>query len=307
MFEKLITKFKKSPTAEGEQGDDASTGITEVANQAVSVPEDQKKKGSMVIRIIIVLGLAYYGLTEFVLKEDAPEKQEKVVAKKPRKNKNANNDAKKDDAAIADQKPIDPNSEKNSDKAPEKLEEKSPATDVVVEPAKETIKEEVKEVVKEEDKIISSKVIDTNEKNPDPPIENINVLPKNEPVKVNIGESQKDEKQIDKNIDKMIESENASSKTTEVDLKDKIVVEDVYVEPPSYEVIGRGLVYNCKDKFWVCIDKPSYVTCNKNMKYNKSHGKKAECVVQNVYNNSDDCSLVQKYNVNNLKSTDFCN
>jgi hypothetical protein len=173
-----------------------------------------------------------------------------------------------------------------------------------------------------------------------PPIENINMgekpkdmampmaseSPKDNVVKVeepklNLGETKVHEKEIDKQIDMLIEKDNSKDLTKAVtsemvkspdtakaiDLKDKIAVEETYVAPPTYEAAGRGLVYNCTDKFWVCVDKPSYVTCNKNMKYNKSQNKKAECAVVNVYNSQEDCSVIQKYYVSSNKSTEFCN
>ena len=86
------------------------------------------------------------------------------------------------------------------------------------------------------------------------------------------------------------------------------IVDDVAVEtaPPPYDQLGRGLVYNCKDKYWACVDKPAYVTCNKNMKWNKSKGNSAECVVQAIYGSDDDCAKVQKYNVSTSQATTFC-
>jgi len=92
----------------------------------------------------------------------------------------------------------------------------------------------------------------------------------------------------------------------ETKLEDKIVADDVYTPPPVYDQLGRGLVYNCKEKHWACVEKSAYVLCNKNMLWNKSKGKPAECSVQNVYNSDADCNTVQKYNISTSKPTPFC-
>ena len=107
-------------------------------------------------------------------------------------------------------------------------------------------------------------------------------------------------------IDSMDAKEQAGETKKSPNLADKIVADDVYTPPPAYDQLGRGLVYNCKEKFWACIDRTAYINCNKNMKYNKAHGKTAECTVQNVYNSDEDCNTVQKYNVSTNKPTTFC-
>ena len=127
-----------------------------------------------------------------------------------------------------------------------------------------------------------------------------------------IGEKKNIEPQLDKNMDSLIESVDGKDKKPDASaakkssMEDKIVADDIYTSPPAYDQLGRGLVYNCKDKYWSCVDKLSYVACNKNMKWNKDHTKPAECFIQNVYNSDDDCSAVQKYNVSSNKDTAFC-
>ena len=86
----------------------------------------------------------------------------------------------------------------------------------------------------------------------------------------------------------------------------KIAEDAVETPPPAYDQVGRGLVYNCKDKYWACLNKTAYVVCNKNMKWNKSKGESAECVVQNIYSSDEDCAKVQKYNVSTNVATSFC-
>ena len=79
-----------------------------------------------------------------------------------------------------------------------------------------------------------------------------------------------------------------------------------YIAPPSYSRAGRGLVYNCKDKHWACVDKFSYFTCHENHKYNQSRKRKYECVTREVYASIEDCIKVQTYNVNQAKEASFC-
>ena len=44
-------------------------------------------------------------------------------------------------------------------------------------------------------------------------------------------------------------------------MKDKITEQKEYIKPPSYERVGRGLVYNCAGKHWACVNKRSYFSC----------------------------------------------
>lgn len=92
----------------------------------------------------------------------------------------------------------------------------------------------------------------------------------------------------------------------ETSLSSKIETVSEYVNPPKYETLGRGLVYNCKGKHWACVDKENYQVCFKNMKWNADNGKSSECVTQNVYANEDDCGKVQRYNVSTNVETSFC-
>ncbi|MEK6623454.1 MAG: hypothetical protein AABY86_00705, partial [Bdellovibrionota bacterium] len=80
-----------------------------------------------------------------------------------------------------------------------------------------------------------------------------------------------------------------------------------YVAPPTYEELGRGLVYNCKGKHWACINKDAYFLCRDNMKWNSSHSKSKECATINVYATNEDCEQIQLHNINTREKTDFCN
>ncbi len=269
-------------------------------NDGDAPPEDKKKnQTSMIIRVVVVLGLGYLALTEFVIKPDPATEigNSSAKAKKSRK-KNIPGvvDTKTTGTKPTDTKPAE-------EKAPAKKEAE------VVRPVEET-KAPV-ENVNIADKKIEEPVEVVPEKTPTP-IDNTPIVkaPTEEP-KTQVGQVKETENLIDKNIDSLIDTvDNKAGEETpkkkEATLEDKIVADDVYTPPPVYDQLGRGLVYNCKEKYWVCIDKTAYVTCNKNMKWNKSHGKPAECAVANVYNSDDDCGVVQKYNVSTNKPTPFC-
>ncbi len=90
-------------------------------------------------------------------------------------------------------------------------------------------------------------------------------------------------------------------------LEDKIAPPKMeYVEPPDYESLGRGLVYNCKGKHWACVDKRSYFKCRDNQKWSKENTKAPECVTRPVYASYEDCRTIQKYYVNTSFKVDFC-
>jgi hypothetical protein len=79
-----------------------------------------------------------------------------------------------------------------------------------------------------------------------------------------------------------------------------------YVGPPNYENLGRGLVYNCTDKHWSCVDKKSFFQCRDNHAWIRANKKTPECAIKNVYANVKDCQKVQQYYVDNLITMDEC-
>jgi hypothetical protein len=241
----------------------------------------------MMIRVGLVLVIAYFAVDQFLL-QPGSEEAEVVVVPKPKRKK---------------PRPV------------EKVETATATTpDVVAETKVEPIEEKIEtpapiENVNVLDK--ASEEIDTISKeivNVPAQVETPN--PISEPTQtetMNLGEAKEAEKKIDNEIDKMIDADSVKKEDTlAADLNSKIVVEDPYIEPPNYENYGRGLVYSCKDKFWACVDKPAYIQCGKNMKYNKANSKSAECAIVNVYNTNEDCTLIQKYNVSKNIATEFC-
>jgi len=92
---------------------------------------------------------------------------------------------------------------------------------------------------------------------------------------------------------------------TQVDESSKSELKE-YVAPPDYEIAGRGLVYNCQNKHWACIDRENYFKCEKNNRWLSAHKKSAECAAQNVYASDSDCQTTQKYNVQELVKPKGC-
>ena len=288
MLEKFITNIKESlskknsSNKKSESDDDTDEDDSSQKKEAAAT-----SKGSMIVRVLIVLGIAYFAVTEFVLKEE--EAPVVAPAPKPRKKPKKPNDTQENKEQVAAQ--INTEKPKNDSVTPS-------VADVAVPEAQNVAPVENVNIAERPKEEVVTPSIDT-------PVTTETI----KEVKVpKLGETKEKEKEIDKQVDDLIAKVDQKDEpvTKKVELKDKIVVEEAYVEPPSYEEVGRGLVYNCKEKYWVCVDKPSYVTCNKNLNYNKSHDKTAECVTVNVYNSPEDCSIIQKFYVSTNKSTEFC-
>jgi hypothetical protein len=314
MLEKIITDLKKSLSGsskkKGEEDDvesDEDAESQEESEDNDSSDKDKKKaQTSMLIRVLIILGLGYVALDHFVLNSnDGGPTPEEIMARAPKKRKPI---VKKEVAGEGANVSAENASPSSSSPAPS--DEKSNS---------------------EGAGNLESSVSNEEKKN-EAPVENINILDKDQaPVVASEqpnSQAGEDQENIDKRIDRLIETadqnepkapaveevfvpnssaaDSEAKKPSKASMADLIVEDDVFVPPPQYDQIGRGLVYNCKEKYWACIDKPSYVACNKNMKWNKSKGNPGECVVQNVYGSDEDCAKVQKYNVSTNQSTDFC-
>lgn len=78
-------------------------------------------------------------------------------------------------------------------------------------------------------------------------------------------------------------------------------------DPPTYEINGRGLVYNCAGKHWACTDSISFKTCEGNYAWNSSQGKAVECYPVQLFNSSEKCEDTQQKKIDNVAETDFCN
>lgn len=320
MFDKLLQSLpeplRKIMGVEETQEEEASEHSEEESEEShdseanEAAPEDKKKKQiSTLIRVIAVVALGYMALTEFVFKPE-PENVAPVVNAKPRRvRKKPAIENKSEDAKVGSAT----KSAQDASAVNKTTESHSTATAQVQEqqPPQEPQKPEVSpEVTKNAEGLAPAENINIAEKPAETPQEVTPPPPPVEPAP-QVGEVAPKENTVEKSLDTLIDNmDNAEGKAADVKkktkLEEKIVTEEAYTPPPAYDQVGRGLVYNCKDKYWACLDKTAYVTCNKNMKWNKEHGKPSECVVQSVYTSDEDCSTVQKYNVSMSVSTAFC-
>ena len=263
-----------------------------------------KKRNSMIVKVIIILGLTYFFVDEILLKEEPITTVQEV---KPRKKK-----------AVA---------------PPVETPVAEAATTPVVDPLAETSTPVAAEA--------STEVAPTSET---PPIENINIIENTAtaeapapaptvteaPPEEIISQTRIGESSMDSKIDQMVNTVDQNNPVEEIKIPSQVaptatdvppptptntdmssmaskISEDVIeTAPPAYDQVGRGLVYNCKDKHWACLSKPAYLECNKNMQWNASKKNQPSCVVQEIYSSDEDCAKIQKYNVTTLKPTPFC-
>ncbi len=291
MFDKLTSGFKGSKKNRDEDdSDEDSDNSHDSSDNAKNSKTGPNKQISMLIRVAVVIGIGYLAVDQFFLSNDQPP----VVATNVKINKKNKKKKAPNDKTV--NKPVAESPKKDAEvTAPKDLAETKPPEPAVAAPI-----ENINIAEKPKEEVVAEK-----------PAEEI--VTKVEEIKKDVGESKSSEKKNDENLDKLldkidgqekVEKENSAKAPSK--LEEKIVEDDVYTPPPAYDQLGRGLVYNCKDGYWVCVDKAAYVECNKNMKWNKSHGKAIECAVSNIYNSDDDCGVVQKYNVSTSVPTTFC-
>jgi hypothetical protein len=309
-----------------------------IAASAASSDDEKKQRISMIIRVIVILGIAYFALDEFVLKADKTPSVDEVVAQQQamKKKKKVKEAAAKTAATTEATKTANPEAATSETANTEAQSgttipaEKPASTEMPVADTSAPV-ENINILNKETaatDAPAATKATTTSAPSTTPTETSITPAPEKASEVVTssrvIGQANVDQK-IDQLMDGVDQSgtveevkipsqpaiDAATMTTTSIsssmDSMASKITEDVpETAPPAYDQVGRGLVYNCKDKYWACLDKASYVTCNKNMKWNKSKGKAQECVVQNIYNSDEDCAKVQKYNVSSDLPTAFC-
>ena len=345
MFEKIITNLKKSlPEAlrrkMGETDDlDDEENLEELQsdssdNSAVNLDEDseeekKKKMKSMVIKVIVILALGFFALDEFILKEN-PEPKDSVVTSKTSSPKYEIIEEAETTAEVP------PASEETE--TTEVAESVTSSTTAATETEMPTIPTD-DSIASEAPPIENINMLEKTEESAlTEPVEPIEPIAKNadelplqpdktytpseaQPEEQIISQSRMGESTVDKRLDDLVDNVEQSAPKNPVEevkipsngesvpgtsMASKIVEEMTETLPPVYDQVGRGLVYNCKDKYWACLNKPAYVTCSNNQKYNKSKGNSAECVVADIYSSDEDCAKVQKYNVSTSVPTAFC-
>ena len=78
------------------------------------------------------------------------------------------------------------------------------------------------------------------------------------------------------------------------------------VSAPSYESLGSGLVYNCVDGHWACIDSVEYNKCRENYSWNKSEGIPIECYPYAYLDVENECSVIQQEKIDAVTNSSFC-
>jgi hypothetical protein len=326
MFEKLITDLKKSlpeplrkklgGAEENEdeenqlEGGPESDSLESDALAPSSDEEKKKKRNSMIIKVVIILGLGYFAIDEFVLQTSKEPTLDELTAKAP-KRKRPKSVAPAEGVAATAQPDTATTTPTNDSVTPPDVNvdassgiaistaQTAPIENLnILDKSAETSSELITTAVEPEQPpiVTETRVMEANvDQKLDQLVENIEETAPNGPV---------EEIKIPSHTESPSMGE---SKVEAPSMASKIVEVITETPPPAYDQLGRGLVYNCKEKFWACLDKPAYVTCNKNMKWNKSKGNAAQCAVSNIYASEEDCAKVQKYNVSTNASTDFCN
>ena len=78
------------------------------------------------------------------------------------------------------------------------------------------------------------------------------------------------------------------------------------VSAPSYDNIGRGLVYNCKGKHWACVEVKTFDQCRQNYSWNKQSRVSIECYPFAQLDSEFDCTTIQQEKIDSVGDTSFC-
>jgi hypothetical protein len=78
------------------------------------------------------------------------------------------------------------------------------------------------------------------------------------------------------------------------------------ISAPSYETVGKGLVYNCNGKHWACIEGDEYKKCRQNYSWNRSESIPIECYPVAFLETEFDCNTVQQEKIDSVSETNFC-
>lgn len=90
--------------------------------------------------------------------------------------------------------------------------------------------------------------------------------------------------------------------------REQEILEDVRpTSAPSYDNIGKGLVYNCIDEHWACVNDETYKQCRGNYNWNRQQEVDTECYPYAQLGNEIDCATVQQEKIDTISETNFCN
>ena len=327
MFNKLVSNIKG-----GAKKSDEDEEVSEAVESEKGGDDDEKKKKkSMAIKVVVVLGLAYLAVDSFLFPPD--NKEEVVTApvikkrKKPKKAEDKKDETKPGDTNVGEAKtadPANPGQAKDSttaNAAPEIASVQAPSPSPEQPPVENiNIEKSLKDAGAPDGTTApmmptepAPEMANTNAPNPemDKAIGDLsaNVNPNATPpsaLEVAPGADTPPTPQEATITPDAVTPVAEVATTTEPTPPAAPAFNEPYAPPPNYEELGRGLVYNCKEAHWSCVNRLAYVACNKNTQWSRGAGKTPECVVQNIFKNDEDCGKMQRYYVANNKETSFC-
>ena len=284
------------------EGDEDDEGDEEQEDDEEDDEEAEKKaKRSKIIRAVAILAVIFFAADEFLNTEEEVVVPDVPAVMSPAKK--ALLEARKkeaEEAKLAAERAAletpEPTAEPTSE--PIAIEEPEVETEVEPEPVVEVPPETPPEILTIEDE---PTVAPTPEAVVTPDfMENIGQTTPSDNVPTPQAEQ-------DNSLDALMQAVDKSGKMAEDNMKTQLGRNDPsYIEPPNYLRTGRGLVYNCREGHWACVDKFSYFTCFENQKWNEENVQGAECVTRDVYASGADCAAIQKFYVNKPEPTDFC-
>lgn len=272
--------------------------------------DEKKAKKSKIIRIVVILAVAFFALDEFMSEPTVDVVPETTAPKmSPLKRAMLEEKKKQEEAA-----------QKAAESDGTETLENTDLSDSADESISQTEETEEPEVMVEQTPVATPYFEESvSEPEPEPEVAQVEVPPET-PAKVLKQEDEvaivptpkpmmdeDDNEKKESSLDMLMKAVDKSEKMTESTMKEGASRSDPsYIEPPNYLRSGRGLVYNCKENHWACVDKFSYFTCFENQKWNEENSQSSECVTRDVYASASDCAAIQKFYVNKPEPTDFC-
>ncbi len=244
--------------------------------------EDASAKRGKIIRMIAAVVVVYFGVTEFVLKEElSPQPVKKVTKKKETRKKPIKK--KSIDLAVSKPKSTQKDSVVKNNIVPN-VKPVRPKSNPKLEP--NSVEVQKPESINN----ISVEEISLNNSDMDKSLNNeLNDIEKS------LSQDFKADSNLEGQLDKI------TQKIIEEQPKEPIVE---FTEAPDYEKFGRGLVYNCKRGHWACVDKESYIKCRNHNKWSAQNNKKTDCITAPVYSSNSDCRKMQLYKINKVEIPD---
>lgn len=280
-----------------EEIEDEDEEEEEGEEEEVSVDEKKKKQKQLMIRVFVGVIVAYMVADEFLLKGTEENVVEPTQVQRPKKRPRP--ERKEAEAPIEENKEVKEEITTKEVEAPDVQVDKAviPTTEETAAP--QVVEEKQEEVVQQTEETLDLK-LDTKEVAAETTSEEV---PESAAEEQNVG--------VKESVDTVSATENAtnledklSEITEELENKEKETLE--YTPAPNYEDYGKGLVYNCKDKHWACVDRKPYLQCEMNYKWSKQNGKAPECSIEKTYSDFKSCRIVQIHYINTVKEAPDC-